>query len=157
MTSGNNFLPSSDFITTYKCGYAHLIFSSVYPILLFPNFTFSQLSTRLYTFSKNFSVVTYTQAKLVSQFKNGYCLHRHARKVTHWTPDIYWWDSRICNSEISRWGPGSQNIQVRPRTEDPLTLIWVGVWVILLPLSCWFSLNNSETLKAVTLVFYNIQ
>ena len=93
----------------------------------------------------------------MSQFKNGYCLHRHARKVTHLTPDVYWWDSRICDSEISRWGPGPQNIQVGPRTQDPLTLIWVGVWVILLPLPCWFSLNNSETLKAVTLVFYNIQ
>ena len=36
----------------------------------------------------------------------------------------------------------------------PLTLIWVGVG---LPSSCWFSLNNSETLKAVTLAFCSIQ
>ena len=33
-----------------------------------------------------------------------------------------------------------------------LTLIWVGVF---LPL-CWFSLNNSETIKAVNLVFCSI-
>ena len=56
---------------------------------------------------------------------------------------------------MSRWGPGPQNIQVGPRKQDPLTLIWVELWVILLPPPP-FSLNNSETLNAVTLVFYNI-
>ena len=57
---------------------------------------------------------------------------------------------------MSRWGPGPQNIQVGPRKQDPLTLIWVELWVILLPPPPPFSLNNSETLNAVTLVFYNI-
>ena len=41
-----------------------------------------------------------------------------------------------------------------------LTLIWRGREVILTPsppgLSCWFSLNNSETIKTVTLAFCSI-
>ena len=41
-----------------------------------------------------------------------------------------------------------------------LSLIWEGVGLGVIysaPLRCWFSLNNSETVKVVTLAFCSIQ
>ena len=42
---------------------------------------------------------------------------------------------------------------------DRLTLIWVrgGGGGSSSPLPCWFSLNNSKTVKVVNLAFYSIQ
>ena len=49
---------------------------------------------------------------------------------------------------------GNKSVTDVKKQKNKKTLIWVGGWrygVILLP--CWFSSNNSETVKAVTLTY----